>query len=124
VLYAPWAPSEAEPDALRAWRAAGRPMTADGAVRLGLIGVGSWGLKLLAAMTACPGTAPARVASTNPATAARVPPGCVVVPDWRALAAARDLDGVVVAVPPSAIPGSPPPSSRPACRFSWKSRWP
>lgn len=70
-----------------------------GAVRLGLIGVGRWGRRLLGTIRSIEGVTLALVASGNPETAALVPEARVVG-DWKKLLAA-DLDGVVIATPPA-----------------------
>lgn len=74
------------------------------ACRLGLIGIGPWGLKLLAALRAEPQADVVLIASRRPEAAGLAPPGCRIVADWRSLLTDADLDGVVVSVPPPAIP--------------------
>lgn len=69
-------------------------------IRLGLIGAGPWGQKVIATIRRLDGMELACVASSNPETAALAGPGCKVVADWRDLVAA-DLDGVVVTTPPA-----------------------
>lgn len=70
-------------------------------VRLGLVGAGRWGriyIRTLAGRNDC---RIARLASSNPESAALVPEGCVVSPHWRKLITAKDLDGLIVATPPT-----------------------
>lgn len=67
-------------------------------VRLGLIGAGRWGRRVIETVKCMEGVSLALVASKNPDTAALVP-GTRVVADWQDLVAA-DLDGVVIATPP------------------------
>lgn len=71
-----------------------------GALRLGLIGAGRWGRAYIRTIQGLNGLRLARVASRNPATAGLVGPACVVSTDWHEVAAAGDLDGVIVATPP------------------------
>ncbi len=68
-------------------------------VRLGLIGVGSWGRNYIATLRDFPGAVLARVATRNPDAPALVGPSCEVQKDWRALLAAGDLDGVIITSP-------------------------
>ena len=70
-------------------------------VRLGLVGAGRWGRNYVRTITALDGVVLARIASRNPETGSLVGADCVVVADWRAVAEADDLDGVVVATPPA-----------------------
>ena len=70
------------------------------ALRLGLIGAGPWGRNYISTIGALPGIGLARIASANPETAALAGPDCAVTADWREVATADDLDGVIVASPP------------------------
>lgn len=69
-------------------------------LRLGLIGAGNWGRRYIGTIAGMPKAVLARVASRNPETRALVGPRCAVSPDWREVALARDLDGLVIAAPP------------------------
>jgi predicted dehydrogenase len=69
-------------------------------LRLGLIGAGYWGQAYIKTIAKIPGLRLARVGSRNPATAQLVEKDCVVSTDWRELAHAGDLDGVIVCTPP------------------------
>lgn len=69
-------------------------------VRLALIGAGRWGRNYIRTVAALDELRLVAVASRNPETAALVPPGCRIVEDWRTLADAGDVDGVIVASPP------------------------
>ena len=71
-------------------------------VRLGVIGVGRWGRNYLRTIEAAEGAILARIASRNPETADLVPAACTIDADWRRVAAADDLDGVIIAAPPAA----------------------
>jgi predicted dehydrogenase len=70
-------------------------------VRLGLIGAGPWGRKLIAALGRVPGAALVAVASRNPATRSLVAKQCAIHPDWRTLARDLAVEGVVIATPPA-----------------------
>ncbi|MBI4969605.1 MAG: Gfo/Idh/MocA family oxidoreductase [Rhodospirillales bacterium] len=70
-------------------------------IRLGLIGAGRWGRVYIESIKRLPELRLARVASRNPETAARVGPDTTVEPDWRAVAQAPDLKGVIIATPPA-----------------------
>lgn len=69
-------------------------------IRLGLIGAGPWGAKVIATVRRLEGMVLVGVASSNPQVAALVGPDCTVTPDWRELVAG-DLDGVIVTTPPA-----------------------
>lgn len=76
-------------------------MTATRAVvRLGLIGAGRWGRIYIRTIAAIEGVTLVRVASRNPETRALVGAGCAIVEEWREVAEAADLDGVIIATPP------------------------
>jgi predicted dehydrogenase len=70
--------------------------------RLGLIGAGAWGRNYIKTIAGLPGEATlSMVASRNPETHSLVPAGCPVFEDWRRVATAGGLDGVIVATPPA-----------------------
>ena len=69
--------------------------------RLGLIGAGRWGRRYIQTIANLQGIHLRRVSSGNPVSRCLVPAGCDVIPDWRAVIAAGDIDGVIVATPPS-----------------------
>ena len=69
-------------------------------VRLGLIGAGRWGRNYIKTLDGLPGVVLARLASSNPESASLVDDDCVVSKDWRAVAIADDIDGVIIATPP------------------------
>lgn len=69
-------------------------------VRLGLLGAGRWGRAYIQTIRALPGVTLSRVASRRPETGTLVGAECAVTPDWRAVAEADDLDGIIVATPP------------------------
>ena len=70
-------------------------------VRLGLIGAGRWGRIYMQTIAALEGAVLARVASRNPETRALVDASCEITKDWRDVAEATDLDGVIIATPPA-----------------------
>jgi predicted dehydrogenase len=70
-------------------------------VRLGLVGAGRWGKRYVATIAQMEGVQLAHLASGNPASATLVPPGCTLSSDWRAVAADRSLDGIILATPPA-----------------------
>lgn len=73
-------------------------------LRLGLIGAGAWGRAVIQALGDLDDVQLAAVASRNPMTRRLVEDGCPVVDDWRWLIDRRDLDGLILAVPPSLQP--------------------
>lgn len=77
------------------------PASNSNPVRLGLVGAGRWGRIYLKTLAALPGVAVAGLASGNPDAATWVPPGCRVFSHWREMIAAGELDGVIIATPPS-----------------------
>lgn len=74
---------------------AGRPLN------IGLIGAGRWGQIYIRTLRRLEGFRLARLASGNPDAAALAGPSCIVSRDWRAVAAADDLDAVIIATPPA-----------------------
>lgn len=70
-------------------------------IRLGLIGAGRWGRVYIDTIKRLPGLHLARIASRNPETAAQAGERCTVEADWRAVAQAPDLKGVIIATPPA-----------------------
>ena len=79
-------------------------MEAQPGFRLGVVGGGRWGRNLIATIPALAGVRLAAVASANPRTASLVPPGCVVIGDWRRLLEDVPIDGLCLAVPASQQP--------------------
>jgi len=71
-------------------------------MRLGLVGAGRWGSRYITTCDGLEGVQLALVASRNPATAQRAPPGCEVVEDWHSALEPRRLDGLILATPPAA----------------------
>lgn len=69
-------------------------------IRLGLIGSGSWGRAYIRTIRSLSGVCLARLCTSNPESRRLVPHGCQITSDWRAVAEADDLDGVIVATPP------------------------
>jgi predicted dehydrogenase len=70
-------------------------------IRLGLIGAGRWGRNYVSTIAALDGVRLVRLASRNPASRALVGPECEVSADWRQFIDTDNLDGVIVATPPS-----------------------
>ena len=69
--------------------------------RLGLIGAGRWGRNYIRTIEELPGVTLGRIASNNPETGKLAPAGCQIEVDWRAVASAMDLDGVIITTPPA-----------------------
>ena len=70
-------------------------------VRLGLVGAGRWGRVFIRTIAPMEGIELFGLASSNPASRELVPAGCCVTNDWRDLLSSADLDGIIVATPPS-----------------------
>jgi predicted dehydrogenase len=70
-------------------------------LRLGLIGAGHWGRAYIRTIQSLPDLALARLCSSNPESQTLAGPACRLTADWREVAAAADLDGVIVATPPA-----------------------
>lgn len=69
-------------------------------LNLGLIGAGQWGRVYINAIKEMDGIRLGRLCSANPDSASLVDAGCDITTDWRAVAEATDLDGVIIATPP------------------------
>ena len=72
-------------------------------VNLGLIGAGRWGRNYIRTLDALPGVRLAAVASRNPETQTRVGSDVQVLPAWESILN-LGLDGLILAVPPTAQP--------------------
>ena len=72
-------------------------------VNLGLIGAGRWGRNYIRTLDALPGVRLAAVASRNPETQTRVGSDVQVLPEWESILN-LGLDGLILAVPPTAQP--------------------
>ena len=68
-------------------------------LRFGLIGAGRWGRTIIRTLRDMPNVALARLASGNPASAEIVPDDCIIESDWRKVALADDIDGLIIAAP-------------------------
>lgn len=68
-------------------------------LRLGLIGAGPWGRRLIENINRVAGARLTRLASRNPLSRSLVGADCRVSEDWRRLTAADDLDGLFIATP-------------------------
>lgn len=70
-------------------------------MKIGLIGAGRWGKRYIETLGRMPGETLSCLASSNPESAALVPPGCRVTPRWRGLLEGQGRpDGIIVATPP------------------------
>ena len=70
-------------------------------LNLGLIGAGTWGRNFIKTIAWLDGIALTRLASRNPESVGLVSAECVISGDWHDLIAAGDLDGVIIATPPT-----------------------
>jgi len=70
-------------------------------LNLGLIGAGAWGRNYIKTIAGLDGVALTRLASRKPESAGLVSAECVISGDWHDLIAAGDLDGVIIATPPT-----------------------
>lgn len=70
-------------------------------IRLGLIGAGRWGRNYIKTIAALDSVRLVRLGSRNPASRGLVGPECEISADWRRCIGAGDLDGVIIATPPS-----------------------
>lgn len=68
-------------------------------VNLAVIGAGRWGANLIRTIDRLPGTRLGRVATRKPRAESDIPKGCEITNDWQDLLSARDIDGIVLAVP-------------------------
>ena len=72
----------------------------DEVLQLGLIGAGKWGQNYIKTLEKHPDVRLARLASSNPDSRELVAHDCVITTEWRSVAEAKDIDGVIVATPP------------------------
>lgn len=70
-------------------------------IRLGLIGAGRWGRNYIRTIAALDGVRLTRLASRNPASRELVGPECTISADWRHVVESGDLEGIIIATPPS-----------------------
>jgi predicted dehydrogenase len=70
-------------------------------LRLGLIGAGRWGRIFIETLQRFEAANLVRLASTNPHSQQLVGDPCVISQDWREVAGAGDIDGVIIATPPT-----------------------
>jgi predicted dehydrogenase len=70
-------------------------------IRLGLIGAGRWGRNYIRTIAALDGVRLTRLASRNPASRELVRPECTISADWRHVVESGDLEGIIIATPPS-----------------------
>jgi len=71
------------------------------AIQLGLIGLGPWGRIYLNTLADLNGVNVKRIASRQTDLARLLPADCIVSPDWHDVVQADDIDGVIIATPPS-----------------------
>lgn len=70
-------------------------------IRLGLIGAGRWGRNYIRTIAALDGVRLTRLASRNPESRKLVGPECTISADWRHVVESGDLEGIIIATPPS-----------------------
>lgn len=70
-------------------------------LRFGLIGAGRWGRVYIETLMRIEGFELARLASSNPQSRGLVEETCALSEDWREVAGAGDIDGVIIATPPA-----------------------
>lgn len=70
-------------------------------IKLGLIGAGRWGRNYIRTIAGLKDVRLDLIASQNPETAALAPEGCKIVPDWKTVAEAPGIQGLIVATPPA-----------------------
>ena len=70
-------------------------------IRLGLIVAGRWGRNYIKTIATIDGPRLARLASRNPEIRSLVDEECIISNDWKEVAKAHDIDGVIVATPPA-----------------------
>ncbi|MFH0907582.1 MAG: Gfo/Idh/MocA family oxidoreductase [bacterium] len=70
-------------------------------LRLGLIGAGRWARIYAKTIATLPDVCIARIARRSSAPPDFAPAGVEFTTDWKAVATARDLDGVIIATPPA-----------------------
>lgn len=73
----------------------------DSLLRLGLVGAGRWGRVYIKTLERLDGFSLVRLASTNPESRTLVHRGCHISEDWQEVTGADDLDGVIIATPPT-----------------------
>ncbi|MBT3553135.1 MAG: Gfo/Idh/MocA family oxidoreductase [Rhodospirillaceae bacterium] len=71
-------------------------------VRLGLVGAGRWGRVFIGSIADLDGIQLIALASSNPDAQSLIPAECRLTVDWRELLSAGEIDGLIIAVPPSA----------------------
>lgn len=70
-------------------------------IRLGLIGAGRWGRSYIQTIEKMSGLELAFLCSSNSASENLVAPSCRITSDWLKVATSGELDGVIVAAPPT-----------------------
>ena len=70
-------------------------------LNIGLVGAGPWGLNYISTIAKLDGMNLVRLASSNPDSANQVGPECVISDKWQDVVNARELDGIVIASPPT-----------------------
>jgi predicted dehydrogenase len=70
-------------------------------IRLGVLGAGYWGQRYIETIGGLSGVRLAAVSSRNAETAKRVPSGCRIDADWRAVVTDAEVDAVIIATPPA-----------------------
>lgn len=70
-------------------------------IKLGLIGAGRWGRNYIRTVAGLKDVKLSLIASQNPETAKLAGEGCQILPDWRAVAHAPGIQGLIIATPPA-----------------------
>ncbi len=70
-------------------------------LNIGLVGAGPWGRNYISTIAKLNGMNLTRLASNNPDSAYQVGPECVISDKWQEVINARELDGIVIASPPT-----------------------
>jgi predicted dehydrogenase len=71
----------------------------DRPVRLALVGAGHWGKNIIRTIGTMPSVQLCHLVTSQDRATLDVPDDCVTTSDWRGLLSARDIDGIVLAVP-------------------------
>ena len=70
-------------------------------VKLGLVGAGRWGQNYIQTISTMDGVSLQRVATRNPDIQRIISPETLISDEWLELVDAKDIDGLILAVPPS-----------------------
>jgi predicted dehydrogenase len=70
-------------------------------LNIGLVGAGPWGRNYISTISKLSGINLTRLASSNPDSANKVGPECVISEKWQDVVNSKGLDGIVIASPPT-----------------------